>query len=448
MNDLGFLWWLIPLCLLAPWLLWPLLDLIRHLYYEEKADKSYRDFCSSCPSVVIVTGMMGAGKSSLQSGFVNLSVIEHQQTCMETVDEVRKIFSDLDFHLVNSLVQEMVLQQNCNPVRFLEKLYQTDPSMKQYLSGTYDVYTDVRRREDVMCDYFDAMFALLNNNYVFSDNRFYSRVTENLSYPTDMGFLEIKDRFVKKDWALPPHSTILIDEASLYYGKNDYASVAREDKGLATGFKLERHLSGEHLRIIMTSQNFADVTKELRSLSLGQFDVEGFDSVRSRKISWPFVKLILDLVLVFIEWVQGWHVRLAKEKERDDASFDSKPLARQWLKVNGKIMEISSRDFLLFKGSLYTEFDSSGHPVKDISAPFSYLIPVHFCWGSTDRFAFGFVRRKLNEVSVAKLGRSSFNRSQEENADDLLTPRLVKKEKEKEVRSSSYDRSLDPWMQQ
>ena len=446
--DLSFLWWLIPVCVLVvPWILWPLRDVVRYFFLLSRADRSYMKFVNSCPSVVIVTGMMGAGKSSLQSGLANLSVIEHQQTCLETVDEIRKIFSDLDFHLVNALVQEMVLQQNCNPLSFLEKLYQTDPSMKQYLSGTYDVYTDVRRKEDVMCDYFDAMFALCNNNYVFSDNRFYSRVTETYSYPTDMGFLEIKERFVKKDWALPPHSTVVIDEASLYYGKNDFAAVAREDKGLATGFKLERHLSGEHLRIIMTSQNFADVTKELRSLSLGQFDIEGFDSVRSRKISWPFVKLVLDLILSFIEWVQGWPVRLAKEKERDDASFDSKPLARQWLKVNEKNMEISSRDFLLFKGSLYTEFDSSGHPVKDISAPFSYLIPVHFCWGSNDRFAFGFVRRKLCEVSVAKLGNSSFNRSQEENAEDLLTPKLVKKEKEKESRNKSFERSPDPWMQ-
>lgn len=448
MNDLGFLWWLVPLCLLAPWLLWPLLDFIRHLYYEEKADKSYTDFCSSCPSVVTVTGMMGKGKSTLQNGLVNLSVIRHIEECQEEISDMRKIFADVDFNPINEIIAEMVKEKDFNSEHFLIRLYKELPEMRERLKGNFDIYTDVRKNEDLMVSYFDAMFALINGNYVFSDNRFYCRITENFSYPSDMGILEIKDRFIKHDFALPPHSTILIDEVSLYYGKNDYQAVARDDKGLSMGFKLERHLSEEHLKVFMTSQNFTDVTKELRSLNLGQYDITSFDPYKSRKVSWSDGIFLLEIMKAFIEWIQGWYIRLQKEQKREEASFDSLPLSALWKKCDEKEKLLSSRDYLKFKGNVYVSFDSSGAPVREEGQKFSYFIPVHFCFGSSDRLAFSFVRKKLLMVSEAKLGRSSFNRSQEEKADDLLTPKLVKKEKEKEIRSSSYDRSLDPWMQQ
>lgn len=417
MFDLNYLWWIVPLSFVASLFLWLALDGVRFYFFRKIADSSFRRFSSSAPLIIIATGPQGSGKTTLNSGLINYATLKLMGMAQDKVSEIKSIFYDLDFNPINNLIAGMQSRDIYDFDLFLKKLYRGIPYMKGYLKGDYDNYLSVSSRVSLMSDYFYAFYALQKNNYVYcNQSRFYSHITRNYAQRCSPSIMEAKYSYETGSRMMDLYSIFNDDEKVLSAKNTDSAKIAAEDRGFDLTLRLIRHLSKETWFYFASSQNFGRIVKEQRELCLGEFAVGKRKELCVMRLGIFFLTIFSD----FIKWLQSLYLSLFDREHSDRFYFSSLPFGKTLYKVTDLINRCSASGYVLYKGTIFTEYDDSGNHVSDGSIPFSYLIPDTFCYGSAERYGFGFLGDELRARAV---GRSIPDSSLASQAETILTPK-------------------------
>jgi len=211
--------------------------------------------------------------------------------------------------------------------------------------------------------------------------------------------------------------SIFNDDEKVLSAKNtDSAKIAAEDRGFDLTLRLIRHLSHETWFYFASSQNFGRIVKEQRELCLGEFAVGKRKELCVMRLGIFFLTMFSDL----IKWLQSLYLSLFSGKYSDRFYFSSLPFGKALYKVTDLINRCSASGYVLYKGTVFTQYDDSGNHVSDGSIPFSYLIPETFCYGSAERYGFGFLGDVLRARAV---GKSIPDRSLASQAETILTPK-------------------------
>ena len=352
----------------------------------------------------------------------------------DTCDRVRSLFWDVDFNPVNGLIASFYHKGIYDSDRFLRKMYQFCPAMKDRLNGSYDDYLQASSLESLMSDYFFAFYALLKDNFVYcNQSAFFCRINRKYSQRAEPSIMEAKYCYSSHLKPMDLYSVFFDDDKIPSAKSTDSAKIASEDKGFDLSLRFIRHLSKETWYYFTTAQSFGRVVKEQRELCLGEYSVEK----KKDKVVFRFLVFFLNLLRSALCWFQGLRISFLRDKYQDSRKSAVQPFGRLVYKIDCLLNRLKANDYVLYRGTVYTEFDESGQHSAEGSFPFAFLIPASFCYGSADRFGFGFLGDALR---ASANGKQLKDKSLRIYADELLTPKKSKKDASNEsVRESGKD---------
>ena len=449
-------WWQSLLIFLIPFealLLFLLLSfLVDYLQRVSKAKACLRteNFLksSSFGLVTYLCGNIGAGKTTCGSAICNMLSSIKMKQASSMVSKVVNIMSDIDFNGINSFILMAFHDVHLtNSDAIMNYLLEHDKNLSSKIEGRfYDNYLYPTSYVSLFRDYIDAYLSLIRNNYVYFQRRkFYCWVTDNWAMDYLPSMIDIKDRYLSKDYKIQRYATIFEDEKILS-GKNNmnYREVASDDGGGDEFFRLIRHLGKGTIHYISTAQDFNRVVKQERELATGVFYVRKRHELPLMCLNEIFVNIAYDFLNRYKVVFFGFKEVIRKKKEdkikkrlslisqskekysyNEDYVFylDSlqKKLSAEYQEVSKNILlmpsKIKSRlsilerkmtsffadSYINYKGEYYTCADDVGkekEQCKSLVISADFCFPLVYSYGSVDTYSFSILNDYLSMVSI------------------------------------------------
>ena len=380
--------------------------------------------------VTYLTGNIGVGKTTCGSGITNtLALIKSDQANVR-MEEIRTIFSDIDFNEINSFIQYAFFELHyLNSNALLNYLLDQSEDLRKKIEGQY-MNTSLYpvSKVSLFRDYIEAYLASIRNNYVYANRRgFYCWPTNNWAINYLPSMIDVKDRYLDHDYSLLRYSVIFEDEKVLS-GKvsTSYRQVADQEGGADTFLRLIRHFGKGTMHYISTSQDFERVVKSERELATGIFQIEKRSERNTVSLSSIFNDILLDLVVRFQFFYLGiaqsyseakrekWERR---SKQIEELDLDPLPEVEEKIKIysqqpvlkESKIRSMISSlqfrqkkdfadGFIGYKGLYYTNADDVGKKQSECSSQcfkLEMVFPIAWCYGSIDTYAFSIIHDVL-----------------------------------------------------
>lgn len=426
---------LIPVyALLLFLLLSPLVSYLQRSSYA-KACVRTESFIKNCLGLVTyICGNIGAGKTTCGAAISNVLSKVKKEQALSRAAQIREIFSKVDFNKVDAVISLAFQSKLTNTDAILNFLFDNFSDIKGeienkfYDDGFYPVsYTSLLR------DYVDAIIAIDRNRYVYFNRRkFYCWTTDTWAMDYKPSMIDLKDRFLTKDYKIQRYTVIFEDEKVLS-GKvsTNFNEVAKEDGGGDTFLRLIRQLGKGTIHYISTAQDFTRVVKQERELATGVLNLTKRTELPVVDLRSVFIDISYDLLTrwqVFLDSfldrlsVQRYDAYKRKEKLCLEAEVDVpsniKDGLNKWSSLSSKkgsylkqivsnISRIKEKQFadsyINYRGIYYTCADDVGKKkdecagqVLDVKLTF----PIRYAYGSTDTYAFSILNDFVNIASI------------------------------------------------
>ena len=417
----------------------PFISYIQRSSYA-KACVRTESFLKNCLGLVTyICGNIGVGKTTCGSAISNvLSKIKKEQALSKAAS-IREIFSKIDFNKVDAVIALAFKSELTNTDAILNFLFENFPDIKEEIQnkffddGFYPVsYTSLLR------DYIDAVIAVERNRYVYFNRRkFYCWTTDTWAMNYTPSMIDLKDRFLGKDYKIQRYTVIFEDEKVLS-GKvsTNYSEVAKEDGGGDTFLRLIRQLGKGTIHYLSTSQDFIRVVKQERELATGVLNLVKRKEQLCVDLRSTFIDIAYDILTrwqVFLDSlldrisVQRYQEYKRKEKVCLEAEVEVPEKIQEGIKkwsslvskkgsflksiiadLSRKKEKIFADSYITYRGMYYTKAEDVGKKKEDCVGQVldvKLTFPIRYAYGSTDTYAFSI----LNDfVSLASIGSSDF----------------------------------------
>jgi hypothetical protein len=217
--------------------------------------------------IIGINGPIRVGKTSLQSGLSSVCQIITIQEISDMMSRTKVIFNHIDFNEFDALAMNILLQ--------FQGLPEFDVLANEFLNHYdldgnaihYDMIGQVTT-EKLILDYLYALWVMnIRNNFVQSKTPFYSHITGTYNMNLETDWLNIRDAYKNKNYAIHDWMTLLIDELTDEAGAMEYLSDVKDQKGGKEYRRKFGQIHQERNRMITTKQDVMDEVKKYRNLT-------------------------------------------------------------------------------------------------------------------------------------------------------------------------------------
>lgn len=390
---------LIVVCsvLLLPWIIQ--LIVVRSL--KRRARKTEGFLMSKLRYIVYVTGQVGAGKTTFGAGYTNLRTKYLMEKAVKRIEFTCLAFPQIDFSAVDGILTED-FRTEIDSAKEAKKLISKDMPLAGFQSLAYDNHVSPHPVPflELLEGYIDAFWALLRNNYVYYYGKnFYSQVTFTDAMDYDPSMLAIKDR--ESDYHMLPYSVIFEDEKQLGGHDNQFSrSYAKADTGTSDFLRLIRQIGQESIYYITTNQYWGtDINRE-RELATEIVCMDESTAVNPFFMM-RFLIACYELPFKVVRHFASKHPK-AQVSSLEKRSGYRRNLSRAmlWRK------RWASKGYVVFKGTIYHSASDVGKLRQNTAKGMDRMyacIPLRYCYGSINTFAFYAVQRELMSRTKWKL---------------------------------------------
>lgn len=447
---IGFLL-LFPICLI-----YFLICLPFDLFMYIRNKKRYIDTLDIIPRlgyIVGVGGNIGAGKSTSTAGITTFMEEYIMGLAYSKMDYIQTIINDYDFTMLNKKLDDFLFDEKMELMMELtyplteEAIYAKIKNFETKEIELFDrIYDDGIKEhsyEEFIREYIEAYMAIKRNNYVYSNIKFDSIVTDNRAFDLCGDDFKIKERLHEKNYRLRRYSIFFYDEATLDADKINlnWQKTGQEDSGTIEQLRLFRHYFKGLSYYYTTLQNPERLVKAEREL------FNSIIMIREKKDFQEFKRL--KHMLNMFNWVNEkshsfklktkniFHIRHNPNKKNM-----YKNIKRFILKFTDKL---NSLDYLVYDVEIYNTAKEAENGSRN-SCNAKFVLPKKWCYSPIDTYEYSYqydASVAKSEVSPAPKEDTYFIDDKIKLADRLLAKK-VKKNKEKENKSDELEEKTKP----
>jgi hypothetical protein len=384
--------------------------------------------------LISINGSIRIGKTSFQSGLSHILQMLLQQMAIDKIDKTRKIFKSLNFNVIDTMIHQKFISHFQDEKGFpnfeliLKELIEFFKTNKVDIEETL-IYNMLNTQKSAKWfeDYILALWVVeVRNTYVQSKTKFYSHITQNVSYDFNVNHRKIHKAYENKDYAIYEYMVLLIDESSDETGANKRFDDVKEEDGDKDFLRKFGQMFQEHNYLITTKQDVKDEIKKFRTLT--QSNIWLPEKVQQKgyyKFIVTIMRMIYSIYLFFYSLIMVNLPYLFKKVfkkpvmiEIEDEVFERyidtldeykeyhyklKNLKRN---IDNKLLHL---DWFLFSISynkyLVLNYQSEDDVKKKDPTMFNrqfYYIPTHFCFGTYDTHQYRNIQKELLDVTETK----------------------------------------------
>lgn len=369
--------------------------------------------------LISISGKIRTGKTSLMSGLSHIYQISIINDLHDLMDKIKLKFPKLNFNQINYIIDKNLLKDKTDKISLNYDLELIADLIIDFFDLDSDSlnysFIDFKSVKQFIIDYTEA-YIILNyrNQYVFSKTSFYSHITNKNNYELDLSWLKIKEAYENKNYVLQKFSVQLIDEATDDMG----AELNKKDIDDESGSKEFRrkygHIFKETSRLITIKQDSTDEVARYRRLYQSNIDI--IDKVKVVK-NYPktnkFINRFIDLINSF--YINYFNLKgiLKRILNKDDRSSYIDFNLNRPLKLKRSISKLKfiqdflfSQSYVKFDTNVYADEDDVGKEntaSKKYYEPFTFIIPLKYCFGSFSTHEFSYIQDELIKNSEKTL---------------------------------------------
>lgn len=329
--------------------------------------------------LVMIEASVGGGKTSFINGYSHYRTILFQEKIEETILSIEKRFYYFDFNPLRDIVKKLY-QDNYSEKEIIYHLYKNKMINDTFSKNNVSTdYVSLTPNNNILKTYVEAYVASLRNNYVFSNYKLYSRITNNYNYELSDDYFNIKDKESLKKFYIPSYSLFIEDEKALsnYKNTSDYRKLSL--LGQDTVLRLFRQLKNETAYYISSSQNTSRIAPLIRELANSYIRIISSSIVGNL----PLQQRILQKKENRVTKKMFKKARKNRNKEIDGESkylHGNNPYKEKLYKLWDKRKKLTASAFLKYRVRYSTKLASLDDP--NLAEELTLIFPLSWCYGN------------------------------------------------------------------
>lgn len=385
--------------------------------------------------LISINGSIRIGKTSFQSGLSHILQILLQMKAIEKIEKTRKVYKSLNFNVIDEIVYQKYDEYYQEEKGFPNFDLILDDLTSFFRSKGVDIdetiiynLLDTQTSSRYFEDYIFALWVVnIRNNYVQSKTKFYSHITQNISYDLNPNHRKIHVAYKQKDYSIYEYMVLLLDEVSDESGANKRFDDVKEEDGDKDFLRKFGQMFQEHNYLITTKQDVKDEIKKFRSLTQSNIwlpekvQQKGYFNFILNIVSMvyslfyffyiifmvdiPYLvkKLFKSEIIIEIQNEQEVHKVIESLDEYKDYHYKLVNLKRT---LDNKLLYI---DWFLFSISynkyLVLNYQSEDDVKKKDPTMFDkqfFYIPTQFCFGTYDTHYYRNIQKELLDQTTTR----------------------------------------------
>lgn len=440
---IGFLL-LFPICLI-----YLLICLPFDLFPFFRNKKRYSDTLDIIPKlgyIVGVGGTIGAGKSTCTAGIATYMEQYLIDLAYDKIEYIQTIMNKFDFTQLNKMLDEFMFDEKMDLIMeitspiteelLFAKIKDFDTHEIESYHRVYDDGIKEHTYEDLLKQYIEAYMAIKRDNYIYSNIKFDSIITDKRAFDLSGADFKIKERFSDSDYRLRRYCFLFFDEGTLDADKINlnWQKSGQEDSGTVEHTRLFRQLFVETGYYYTTLQNPERLVKVEREL---------FNSIIMIKEKNDFQEFKrLKHILRMFNWVNEKSHRL-KVKVKKFFHIKHNPNKKSLYKHVKRLIltlrdKLNSLDYLVYDVDIYDTAKEAENGSKNGYST-KFVLPKKWCYSPIDTHEFAYqydAAVAKSKVSPAPKQDTYFMDDKIKLAEQILA-RKQKKNKEKKTKDDS-----------
>ena len=393
--------------------------------------------------IIGIGGHIGAGKSTSAAGITTYLENYILGLAREKMDYVQTIINKHDFTQLNNYLSQVFFDEKVDIVQENIKPLTNDVL---YIGSEYHRFYDdgIKKHtyEDLLKDYIEAYLALNRGNYVYSNIKFDSIVTNQRAFALKGSDFKIKDRLYSHDYKLRRYSLFFYDEATLDADKINFnwQNSAKDDSGTIEHLRLFRHYFKGKSFYITTLQNPERLVKAERELFNSIYMIRDKCDFEEYKRIKKVINL-LNNVNETIHSIKNKLKRILRMTIKDDKKSLYKNVKRFLLQAKDRL---NAKDYLVYTVDIY---DTAREAESNSRNKFTtkIVLPKKWCYGPIDTYEYSYqydAAVAVSETSPTESPEDLYIDEKIELATEILKKQVVENRKINDISTGMHGEKL------
>lgn len=365
-----------------------------------KRKKNYINTLGIIPSlgyIVGIGGNIGAGKSTSTAGITTFMEDYVIGLAYERLECIQTIMNRYDFTKLNLYLDTIFFDTKIEKLKELtapltnDALYikqlNDETGEMELINREYNDGIKIYSYEHLLKEYIEAYMAIKRNNYVYSNIKFDSIITDNRAFDLKGSDFKIKERNQSNNYRLRRYSIFFYDEATLDAEKINlnWQKSGQADSGTIEHLRLFRHYFKGKSYYYTTLQNPERLVKAERELFnsiimiRGKRDLEMFKRIKHilRMANW-----INEKSHAFKRKIK----RLFRMRNNENKTSIYKNIKRLILTLTDKL---NSMDYLEYDVEIYDTAKEAENGSRN-SNNVKFVLPKKWCYSPIDTYEYSY----------------------------------------------------------
>ncbi|MBN3490541.1 hypothetical protein JV173_03330 [Acholeplasma equirhinis] len=365
--------------------------------------------------IIGINGDIRMGKTSLMSGLSSLCQLIIINDIDDLLNKTMKIFKYIDFNVLNDQLKnyyETVIDEKIGYPDF-EKI--TEMVLEIYQLDGDSIHYDMighKKIRKLILDYIFSYYCLeIRNNFVQSKTPFYSNITHQFNLKLNLEWLNIRDAFKEKDYAILDWMVILIDELTDEAGAMKYLEDPKDESGAKEYRRKLGQIHQERNRIISTKQDVMDEIKKFRNLTHSNLVIdERVSTLGNHMWIYHLIEFVCNIPILLLKLFVINPIFIWSKLTRKGLSWGD--IYKYYHDKTGIIRKQESKLYyykMFFQSIGYNRYQGyklkRAEDIERVTADrdyFDLVIPTKYCWGTYNTHYYASMQEDLLNNSTTQ----------------------------------------------